>query len=276
MAAAVTTALAVALLHLALRTLTTPVVAVAASLAFAFGTSTWSVSADALWTHGPAQLCLAGGMVLLARERLASAGAVWGAGILVRPHVAVVPAMAGLTQSLAERRLGPAARMAATALLGLAAWVLYGRLLFGQWTLLGGYAVPGRLAERIAGQSPWQPALNLWWMIVHPVRGFVLWTPALLWLLPSLPAAWRRAPQWVRSTALAGVAYLIAQAWINRWSGGDAFWSYRYPLEMLTLTTPLWLLAYLASPATRRQTVRLLALVGVALQVPGAVLEIVM
>ena len=72
----------------------------------------------------------------------------------------------------------------------------------------------------------------------------MLYSPFLILLIPGLPAAWRKAPAWVRGSAIGGVAYLLLQLKANRYSGGDSFWGYRYPLEMLAASAPLLLLAY--------------------------------
>ena len=69
-----------------------------------------------------------------------------------------------------------------------------------------------------------------------PERGVLVMTPALLLLLPGCRAAWRVAPWWVRSATVSGIAYVIVQIWVSRFSGGDGFYSYRTPLEGLTLT----------------------------------------
>ncbi len=74
-------------------------------------------------------------------------------------------------------------------------------------------------------------------------RGFLVWSPFLLVLLPGLPAGWRAAPAWVRSAAVGGLVYLLLQYGANRFSGGDGHFTYRYPLEMLTAASPLLVLS---------------------------------
>ena len=70
--AATIVALSVALLYLALLGLTTRSAAMLLALAYAFGTSSFSVSSQALWQHGPSQLALAAALLLLARGRAGS------------------------------------------------------------------------------------------------------------------------------------------------------------------------------------------------------------
>ncbi|NNC41124.1 MAG: hypothetical protein HKN95_10570, partial [Acidimicrobiia bacterium] len=75
-------------------------------------------------------------------------------------------------------------------------------------------------------------------------RGFLLWSPFLLVLIPGLRAAWKAAPAWVRGSALGGLVYLLVQYKANRFSGGGGFFTYRYPLEALTAAAPLLYLSY--------------------------------
>ena len=71
--AALLTALSASLLFVVLRRLTTRRWALALTLVYALGTSTWSISSQALWPHALSELCL----VILTRDP-ADAGAVAG------------------------------------------------------------------------------------------------------------------------------------------------------------------------------------------------------
>jgi len=92
-------------------------------------------------------------------------------------------------------------------------------------------------------------------------------------LLPGLRRAWAEASEWVRSAAIAGLAYLALQLWGIRFSGGDGFYSYRTTLESLTLSVPLLVLCWrewTAKTQTRRAVFAALAAVSVALHAFGA------
>lgn len=65
LAASLLAALSVVVLHAALRRVTEPRVALALAVAYAFGTSTWVISSQALWQHGPGNLLLAISLLLL-------------------------------------------------------------------------------------------------------------------------------------------------------------------------------------------------------------------
>src|SRR5436190_17380995 len=58
-------AASVALLYLLLRRRTEPATAAALALAYAFGTTTWVVSSQALWTHGLAQLLIVATLLMI-------------------------------------------------------------------------------------------------------------------------------------------------------------------------------------------------------------------
>ena len=58
-------ALSAALLFLLLRRRATPSIAMLLTVAYAFGTTTWVISSQALWQHGMAQLLVIGLMLLL-------------------------------------------------------------------------------------------------------------------------------------------------------------------------------------------------------------------
>jgi hypothetical protein len=73
---------------------------------------------------------------------------------------------------------------------------------------------------------------------------------------------------------VAGLAYLVVELKTNRFSGGSEFWSYRYPLETLTLCAPLLLLAwreYTARTEWRRAAFLALGIFAISLQTAAAV-----
>lgn len=236
--------------------LTTPRVGLGAAAVFALATPTWLVSADGIWTHGPAQLGLALGLLGFSRGRLASGGLAQGFAILCRPHLAVVPACMGLAEGWRRRSIRPVLVVGLTSGLGLAALFIYYRLVYGQWTLSGGYGALGGYDEagfpvrdRLDGLRRVLP--NIAGSLVSPARGLLVYSPFLLLLLPGLRAAWRAAPSWARSASVGGLAYALVQLWNNGFDGGEHFFGYRLLLEPLTLATPLLVLAYVRWTALR-------------------------
>lgn len=279
-ASAAAAALAVFALYKALLTISTFKVAWAASLLLALGTPTWSISSDALWTHGPAQMFLALSLWAYASDRLALGGLLQGACILVRPHLAVVAACMGLGRAIRDRRITPGLIVAGTSGLGVLGLLTYYRLVYGQWTLIGGYgslggygSEPGlaSVGERINGSTPfWE---NLVSAAVSPGRGLLVYTPFLLLLIPGVPTAWKHSPDWVRSAAVGGIAYTAVQLWNNGYSG-EGFFAYRFMLEPLVLWAPLLTIAYVRWTSRRRLALSvfwLLAFAAVGFQAVASV-----
>ncbi len=71
-----------------------------------------------------------------------------------------------------------------------------------------------------------------------------MYAPFLVVLSLGWKAGWRAAPDWVRSAAVGGVAYMLGHLALNIYSGGSGFPAYRYPLEGMVMLTPLLFLAY--------------------------------
>jgi hypothetical protein len=90
LAAAVLTALSVALMYATIRRLSDQKEALILSLIYAFGTSSLSISSQALWQHGPSQLLLAASLYCLVRgneqpQWAAVSGLPLGMAVLCRP-----------------------------------------------------------------------------------------------------------------------------------------------------------------------------------------------
>ncbi|GAC1440605.1 MAG: hypothetical protein NVSMB55_05830 [Mycobacteriales bacterium] len=274
-AAAAATAGAVTLLFALLRRLTTGRRALCASLLVAFGTPTWTVSASALWTHGPGQLWLLLGVLLYVNNQQLLAGISFGAAICTRPHFAVVAAAIGLLDAASRRRLTPMALLASGAGVGLLLLELYNWHVYGSLDPRGAYAplgsadghslsptaiTVGSYLHRVAGT------------LVSPTRGVLVLTPFLLLLIPGITAAWRIAPLWVRSSAIGGSLYMLVQLHGNGFSGGYSFFSYRLAIEWLSLSAPLLMLAYetwTVQTRWRSSLFRIFALYSVATHVLG-------
>lgn len=252
--------------------------ALTASLVFAFATPTWTVSADALWTHGPGQLWLLSGVLLFSRGRYLAAGLLLGAAVVTRPHYALVPAVLGLFELARTRRLRPVTLIALGSGLGLLVLLVYNQHVFGSWDPRGGYApAPGDNTGRSldpTGITALQYGERLLGTLVSPSRGVLVLTPFLL-LLPGLRAAWRTGPSWVRAAAVGGTAYLLVQLRGNGWTGGYSFYSYRLAIEWLTLCAPLLVLAYVSWTSRarwRRRAFLALVLFSLATHAVGALL----
>jgi alpha-1,2-mannosyltransferase len=278
LAAAVATATAIICLWRLFSRLVSPRAAAAAAGLAAFGTATWTVSGTALWAHGIDQLFIGLALLSLSRNRFALSGLAYAMGIITRPHLAVGAAISGIWASVESRSFRPALVMGLTSSLGLAALVLYNRIVFGQTTLLVGvYAARTETAQdSVAGA---RSNYGLGYLIqiagtlISPARGVLVLSPFLLLLIPGLRRAWSVAPSWVRSSAVAAVVYMAVQLSGNAFPGGTFFYSYRLPIEALTLASPLLVLAWrewTSRTQIRRAAFAVLAVVSVAQHAIGA------
>lgn len=246
-------------------------IALGAALLLAFATGTWTVSSDQLWTHGPAQVAILLTVLLASRRRWFLAGIPAGFAVLVRPHLGVVGLIIAVMAAVRTKSLRPLL-LGIGGAAGGAGLLAYDHALWGRWEIFGGYDQP------IAGSAHKVAAFftGILGDFVSPERGLLVMTPALLLLLPGIRAAWRAAPDWVRSAAVAGCGYLALQLWGIRFGGGEGFYSYRTTLESLTLTVPLLALAWREWTATtraRRTAFAALAAASVALHAFGAVVH---
>ncbi len=275
--AAITASLAVAaaigLLGVAFRRLdSTSGFALAGAYVAGLGTSAWSVAADRLWQHGPAMLWIALALVL-ARRRVLASGFAFGAAVLTRPPTAVIAAATGLYRGWKERSIRPVVLTGVGALVGVGLFLAYNQAVFGSLSISAGYGTT--FQDRALDGDLASYAKNVFLGVFSASRGFLIWSPFLLVLIPGLPAAWKAAPSWVRGSAIGGLLYLLIQYKANRFSGGSGFYSYRYPLEMLTAAAPLLYLSFKEWVEPRPRPLRIflaLAIASVVIHGVGAVL----
>lgn len=261
MLGALTAAGATLLMAMALVRIVSVPAALAATAVFAFGTPTWTVSADVFWTHSLTQFAIAGAAWACATRRWLLVGLFLGFGALARAHVLVVAAVLGIGLSVSTRTLSPVVRVGLGSVLGAAALSVSNRIVLGTWSPLG---VKSGIESNLVNAERNAVLLeSLAGFLVSPLRGILLWTPVLLLLLPSLVRHARHAPPWTLWLALGGVAYALIQLRVNVWHGGDRFTGYRHGLELVTSITPLF--AYAADRASRR--VQRAALVVGAVQI---------
>lgn len=263
--AAALTATAVLLLLLSVIHLVPKRLAVGATLALALATPFWSVLADALWTHSVTVLGIAGMAWASRRERWWLVGVFGGIGLWGRLHVVVIVALLGLLLAAWRRRPTIALAVAATSIPFLAAMFVWGRWLYGSWSLAaatGGYTryeAPSDVPSAFLSSAYLG---NVSGYLLSPGAGLLIWTPVLLVLVPAMVRGWSSTPDWARALAVGGIVYLLVQASLNRFHGGTGFWGNRLGLETLACLFPLGVIAasHLRPPGRR------LALVAVGYQ----------
>jgi alpha-1,2-mannosyltransferase len=211
--------------------------------------------------------------LFLSERHAVASGFAFGAAVLTRPLTAVIGAATGLYQAWKERSLRPALRIGIGALVGLGLFLAYNNLIFGSPSISAGYGTS--FQDQALDFNLIAYAKNVFLGAFSATRGFLIWSPFLLVLLPGLRAAWKAAPAWVRGSALGGLVYLLIQYKANRYSGGGGFFSYRYPLEALTAAAPLLYLSYQKWVAPREagmRAFRALASASVVIHGLGSVL----
>jgi len=269
---AVASALAIALLYvLARKFLTRPASFTACAIA-ALGTSTWTVSADDAWTHGPAQALLLAAMLLVAAERWWSTAAAWSLAILVRPHLAVVAVITAGWCALRTRRALPVVATGIGLATSTLALLAYQNEIWGVLSIVA----PGYDSRLENGQGLPNPlAYAGEWLgaFLSPERGLLVLSPMLILLLPGLRRAWSIAPDWARASGVGGMFYTGIQLALNPFDGGSAFYSYRISLELLATTSPLLLLSWrewTSQTTTRSRWFIALSAVSIGIQAIGA------
>jgi hypothetical protein len=227
------------------------------TLIYAFATSAWAISSQALWQHGTAQLLFAVALYLLARFPSPVGGSALLLGLVAglltanRPHdVFFSAALAWIVL----RRSGKAAwpfflSSGAVAVLLLAYNAHYFTTLAGGY---GDYRLPdgGRL-------EPHFPAWNAFAGLLVGNRGLLTFCPFLLALV-KLPPMERREREETAVLGLALLANLLFYAAYPGWSGGYTYGP-RYAIDALP-----WLIVLLARPLARLRRPVERALFGVA------------
>jgi hypothetical protein len=261
LAASVVTALSASLLFLALRRRATTSNAVLLTVAYAFGTSTWVISSQALWQHGVAQLLLTGVILLLTGPCTAAGALTVGLllGLIVGNRVPDGPLVAALgvyALVWAGRR---SAIVVAAALVPVVPVLLYNFGITG--TLTGGYqmAGPASMFFRL------EPGSGLAGLLFSPTRGLFVFSPFLLFLV----LAWRHPPRdrAERGLTLAMTAGVLVQLFaysLTDWRAGMS-WGTRFLTDMLPML--IWLLVPVVAALGRPGRACFVAAVCVAIAI---------
>lgn len=264
--AVVSTAAGAVLLGFSLRRSHGIRAAMVAALTIGLATPAWGIGSQALWTHGPTLLWLGLAAMAMSRDRLGWAGVALGGAVFTRPDLAVVPFCAALYLAWSRRSLEPLVKLS-TSLWGAMAYLGYGRIVFGSWSLTGAYDsfMEGRIERLTPTTYGWRIAGTL----VSPSRGVLMHTPVVMAALA--PAAWRQAPDWLRGLTLGGGVYVVGGRLLEGFAGGAAQDTYRYALEavvLLLLVAVPWLLE-----AGRAWVVALLVGFSVSVQAVAALFD---
>jgi len=265
-APAMVTALAVlVMLHVLERILPLRQALIATAI-FTFATATWSVSADQMWTHGPAQLGCALSLLFLSRRQHLLAGLALGFAITMRPHLAVAALVMGIYLGWRYRKFGTVVLFGLGSACGVVVLVAFNYWVHGSISPVAPYE---EMADARLGSAHYlyiDLPLNVLGNAVSPLRGILWVMPWLLLLAPGLRSAWKIAPPWIRAGGLGSLAYFVAQLLANYFTGGWGFYGNRLVLESLTLTAPLLVLCWTTwSSQTPARRIWFTALAGYAI-----------
>jgi hypothetical protein len=228
-------ALSVALLYLLLRRRASERVAVLLTVAYAFGTTTWVISSQALWQHGMGQLLLIVCLLVLTAEcttiKALAAGLFLGLLATNRPPDALLAAALGVYGLFWARRRIWLLAVGSTLPIGLV--VFYNLHVTGN--IAGAYGLMGKpsffqhdLFYGIAG------------ILFSPMRGLFVFSPFLLFLAligPHLKS--RREPGLTLAMLVCVFLQIILYAKAD-WRAGIS-WGPRYMTDLLPIL--VWLLA---------------------------------
>ncbi len=233
LAASLVAALSAAFLFLLLRRRVTTEIALALTCAYAFGTTTWMISSQALWQHGLAELLGVGALFLLTAPsspwRTVAVGFLLGLLAGNRPPDAIIAAALGAYALVWAGRRWP--WLAAAAALPVGLVLFYNLRMAGNFA--GAYGRMGRAAffdhDLLSG---------LGGLLFSPGRGLFVFSPFLL----LLAWVWRYPPMerglgW--AIGIAAVLQLLMYAKTD-WRNG-IYWGPRYMTDLLPLL--VWMLA---------------------------------
>ena len=239
--------------------------ALALALLYGLGTSTWSISSQALWPHALSQLCLVALCAVFLHPSpplwsFAAAGVAAAVAVANRPPMIVFAALAFVYVAARHHRRLPA--FLAVPLVVAALLVSYNLSALGQIT--GGYGGLGHftapLFDGITG------------LLFSPNRGLFVYTPIALFAFWGALRVWRcAAPPWMRYLSVGLLLHLLVYAKFKEWWGGYCFGP-RYFTDLwpaLTLFLVYGLLPYWTNTAWR-VLASALALYGVFVQSLGA------
>jgi hypothetical protein len=254
--------LSASLLYLVLRRRATVPIALLLTLAFAFGTTTWVISSQALWQHGIAQVLVCGALLILTgpctAARALAVGMLCGLIAANRPPDVILAAALGTYGLWWAGELRRAALLAAAAMLPMGLVLFYNLGVLGNFG--GGYGL-------IGGPRFFQHDLlpGIGGLLVSPTRGLFVFSPFLLFLV----LAWRHLPrdraERVLSLAIsAGVVLQLVLYAKADWRGGMS-WGPRYMTDLLPLL--IWMLVPVVAAIRGVGRVCFVSAVGVAIAI---------
>ncbi len=228
--AATIVALSAMLLYMAAALVTAEWMAMMLTLVYAFGTSSLSVSSQALWQHGPAQLALAAAIYCLIRARddprwAGYAGLPLAFEVITRPADALIAAPLGLYVLISYRR--EVWRFVASAIAPLLFQLWYSAAYFGSPLRIQFFTEPTQVGgQAVAPNGLWTTSLanGLSVVVLSPGRGLLFYSPIFIFSIAGLALAWRRnGDVLLRYLGVGAILSIMLVAKWHKTSGGESF-----------------------------------------------------
>jgi len=236
--ASLLTSLSVVVLYLVLQRFVTERYALWGALLYAFATSTWAISSQALWQHTMAELLLCCLLLLLLHtdESGSPSGyallGISGALFFMNRQADAIFLLPVLYWVLRRKDLRMAGIFFASFCLAATPFILYNLVYFG--SLFGGYRVN---AAVLTVTPTIIPAFAAY--LVSPNRGLFFFSPVILFALPGIWLVWKNIPALnpsIRAVLLLFAACvpvnILVYCSFPAWWGGESF-GYRYLVDAL-------------------------------------------
>jgi hypothetical protein len=242
--AATLAALSAVLLNLVLRRLTSRAFALLITVVYALGTSSLSVSSQALWQHGPSQLALSAALYCVVRGRseprwVGLAGFPLALAVVCRPTDAIIALTLAAYVCIHHRSS-----------VGTLMFTGFPPALFQLWYNATYFANPFRTQFPLLGS--WATPLweGLSGILLSPSRGLFVYSPILLLSVFGMARAWQRNGDPLLRYASVGVllTILLYGKW-GMWWGGSSYG----PRLLADLTPSLALALYPLKDVFRRK-----------------------
>ena len=237
LAASIITALSVVILFLALQRIVERRTALLLAAVYAFATTSLSVSSQALWQHGPGQLCIAAALYCIIRGRsepnwIPPAGAALALAVVCRPFDILIALP--LCVYIFIHHFKQTAKFVLCGLPFVIFQLWYNLTYFqtiaiSQADVAAGHNWSAPFAETLAG------------LLFSPGRGLFIYSCIFLFLIPALFKIWTHKEYALLRYASVGagvtiLAYAKWSFWTGGYSFGPRFFSDLNPVFVLLLT----------------------------------------
>jgi len=218
LSATLITALSVLFLFWALRKLIAEKWALLIAVVYAFGTSSFSISSQALWQHGPSQLFLTLALYFLVRgaeedRYLPYAVFALASSVVMRPTDALIALPIGLYLLYKYRhlRLKFVLFSLPPAVFSLSYYYLY----------LGNSVTGFYVVSPAAWQTPFTEGIS--GLLFSPSRGLFVYSPILLLSVGGILIACSKGPSFLKFFSLGALLVVALHSKFSQWWGGYCY-----------------------------------------------------